>query len=32
VEEKNGRLANIEIETVGQFGDPWKIFNKKQGD
>ena len=32
VEEKNGRLVNIEIETVGQFGDPWKTFNKKQGD
>jgi len=32
VEEKNGRLANIEIETIGQFGDPWKTFNKKQGD
>jgi hypothetical protein len=29
VEEKNGRLANIELETVGQFGDPWKTFNKK---
>lgn len=29
VEEKDGRLANIEIETVGQYGDPWKTFNKK---
>lgn len=29
VEEKDGHLANIEFETVGQFGDPWKTFNKK---
>jgi branched-chain amino acid transport system substrate-binding protein len=29
VEEKNGRLANIELETVGRFGDPWKTFNQK---
>lgn len=29
VEEKDGRLANIEFETVGQYGDPWKTFNKK---
>jgi branched-chain amino acid transport system substrate-binding protein len=29
VEEKNGRLANIELETVGRFGDPWKTFNAK---
>jgi branched-chain amino acid transport system substrate-binding protein len=28
VEEKDGHLANIELETVGQFGDPWKTFNK----
>lgn len=31
VEEKDGRLANVEFETVGQFGDPWKTFNKKEG-
>lgn len=29
VEEKDGHLANVELETVGQFGDPWKTFNKK---
>ncbi len=32
VEDKDGRLANVEFETVGQFGDPWKMFNKKSGD
>jgi branched-chain amino acid transport system substrate-binding protein len=29
VEEKNGRLVNVELETVGEFGDPWKTFNAK---
>ncbi|MGA2893689.1 MAG: ABC transporter substrate-binding protein [Xanthobacteraceae bacterium] len=29
VEEKNGRLANIEFATIEQVGDPWKVFNKK---
>ena len=29
VEERDGRLANVEFETVGQFGDPWKTFNQK---
>ncbi|MCF8152447.1 MAG: ABC transporter substrate-binding protein [Sulfuritalea sp.] len=28
VEDKDGLLANVEFETVGQFGDPWKTFNK----
>jgi branched-chain amino acid transport system substrate-binding protein len=29
VEEKDGRLANIEFATIEQIGDPWKVFNKK---
>jgi branched-chain amino acid transport system substrate-binding protein len=29
VEEKDGRLANVEFETIGPLGDPWKLFNKK---
>lgn len=29
VEEQDGRLANVEFATIGQFGDPWKTFNKK---
>ncbi len=29
VEEKDGRLANIEFETIEPIGDPWKLFNKK---
>lgn len=29
VEEKDGRLANIEFATIKQIGDPWKVFNKK---
>jgi branched-chain amino acid transport system substrate-binding protein len=29
VEEKDGRLANVEFETIGPIGDPWKLFNKK---
>jgi branched-chain amino acid transport system substrate-binding protein len=29
VEEKDGHLVNIEFATIGQIGDPWKLFNKK---
>ncbi len=29
VEEKDGRLVNIEFATIEQIGDPWKVFNKK---
>ncbi len=29
VEEKDGRLVNVELSTVAQIGDPWKAFNKK---
>lgn len=29
VEEKDGRLVNVELSTVAQIGDPWKTFNKK---
>jgi len=29
VEEKDGRLANVEFETIGPIGDPWKTFNKQ---
>lgn len=29
VEEKDGRLANVEFATIEQTGDPWKVFNKK---
>ncbi len=28
VEEKNGKLENIEYEKAGEYGDPWKTFNK----
>lgn len=29
VEERNGRLANVEIETLPQMGDPKKLFQAK---
>lgn len=28
VEEKNGKIENIEYEKAGEYGDPWKTFNK----
>ena len=28
VEEKNGKIENIEYENAGEYGDPWKTFNK----
>lgn len=28
VEEKNGKIENIEYEKTGEYGDPWKTFNK----
>ena len=28
VEERNGKIENIEYEKAGEYGDPWKTFNK----